>query len=61
MNWVKQLPLMMPDTVNILLSHDPNKFDRAARLGIDLTLAGHTDGGQLSLEFLRRGLCLSPL
>jgi hypothetical protein len=27
-------PLMMPDTVNILLSHDPNNFDRAARLGM---------------------------
>jgi len=54
---VKQL--MMPDTVNILLSHDPNNFDRAAQLGIDLTLAGHTHGGQLSLEFLHRGLCLS--
>ncbi len=52
-------PLMMPDTVNILLSHDPNNFDRAAQLGIDLTLAGHTHGGQLSLEFFRRGLCLS--
>ena len=53
--------LMMPDTVNILLNHDPSNFDRAARLGIDLTLAGHTHGGQLSLEFLRRGLCLSRL
>jgi len=52
-------PLMMPDTVNILLSHGPNNFDRAAQLGIDLTLAGHTHGGQFSLEFLRRGLCLS--
>ena len=53
--------LMMPDTVNILLNHDPSNFDRAARLGIDLTLAGHTHGGQLSLEFLHRGLCLSRL
>ncbi len=56
---VKQL--MMPDTVNILLSHDPNNFDRAAQLGIDLTLAGHTHGGQFSLEFLHRGLCFSRL
>ncbi|HXJ05704.1 MAG TPA: metallophosphoesterase [Candidatus Acidoferrum sp.] len=51
--------LMMPDTANILLSHNPNSFDRAAELGIDLTLAGHTHGGQLSLESLHRGLCLS--
>jgi predicted MPP superfamily phosphohydrolase len=50
-----------PDTVNILLVHDqaPDGFDQAVKLGIDLTLAGHTHGGQLSLEFLRRGLCLS--
>src|SRR6266849_5673674 len=50
-----------PDTVNILLVHDqaPNGFDQAVELGIDLTLAGHTHGGQLSLEFLRRGLCLA--
>jgi len=54
---VKQL--ITPDTVNILLSHDPNNFERAAQLGIDLTLAGHTHGGQLSFEFLHRGLCLS--
>ena len=49
---------MMPDTANILLSHNPNSFDRAAELGIDLTLAGHTHGGQLSLEFAHRGLAL---
>jgi predicted MPP superfamily phosphohydrolase len=54
-------PLVMADTVNILLIHDTwrNAFDRAVELGIDLTLAGHTHGGQLSLEFLHRGLCLS--
>jgi predicted MPP superfamily phosphohydrolase len=53
----------MPDTVNILLVHDqaPNGFDQAVELGIDLTLAGHTHGGQLSLEFLRRGLCLARI
>ena len=51
----------MPDTVNILLSHYPEAFDRAVELGIDLTLAGHTHGGQLSLEFVHRGLSLSRL
>ncbi len=50
--------LMMPDTANILLSHNPNSFDRAVELGIDLSLAGHTHGGQLSLEFVHRGLAL---
>ena len=53
--------LVMPDTVNILLVHYPNAFDRAAELGIDLTLAGHTHGGQLSLEFVHRGLSLARL
>ena len=51
--------LVLPDTVNILLTHYPWVFDRAVEMGIDLTLAGHTHGGQLSLEFLHRGLALS--
>jgi predicted MPP superfamily phosphohydrolase len=38
--------------VNILLSHNPDTFDRAAELGIDLSLAGHTHGGQATLEFI---------
>jgi uncharacterized protein len=53
--------LVMPDMVNILLSHNPNTFDRAAQFGIDLTLAGHTHGGQLSLDFVHRGLSLVRL
>jgi predicted MPP superfamily phosphohydrolase len=48
--------LVRPDTVNILLSHNPNAFDRAAALGIDLTLAGHTHGGQVNLEFIHPSL-----
>ncbi|HKU28799.1 MAG TPA: hypothetical protein VJQ54_25230 [Candidatus Sulfotelmatobacter sp.] len=36
-------------------------FDRAADLGIDLILAGHTHGGQLGLEFVHRGLNLSHM
>jgi uncharacterized protein len=51
--------LVIPGAVNILLNHNPNAFDRAAELGIDLMLSGHTHGGQLSLELLHRGLCLS--
>jgi hypothetical protein len=53
--------LVLPDTTNILLNHNPNAFDRAADLGVDLMLTGHTHGGQLSLEFAYRGLCLSRL
>ena len=45
-------PLLLPGAVNILLSHNPNTFDRAAELGIDLSLAGHTHGGQVTLEYI---------
>jgi len=40
------------DRVNILLSHNPDTFDRAAEMGIDLSMAGHTHGGQAALEFI---------
>jgi len=50
--------LVMPGMVNILLNHNPNSFDRAAELSIDLTLAGHSHGGQLALSFINRGLAL---
>ena len=39
--------LVRRDIPNILLSHNPNTFDRAAALGIELSLAGHTHGGQI--------------
>ena len=45
-------PLIARDRVNILLSHNPDTFDRAAELGIDLSMAGHTHGGQAALEFI---------
>jgi predicted MPP superfamily phosphohydrolase len=40
------------DVPNILLSHNPNSFPRAAELGIELSLAGHTHGGQVRVEIL---------
>ena len=45
-------PLVRPDSVNILLTHNPNPFVRAAELGIQLTLSGHTHGGQVQVEIL---------
>jgi uncharacterized protein len=39
--------LVRRDIPNILLSHNPDTFPRAAALGIELSLAGHTHGGQL--------------
>jgi predicted MPP superfamily phosphohydrolase len=48
--------LVMPDTVNILLTHVPvpTFFDWAVEHGFDLVLAGDSHGGQLSLNFLKR-------
>jgi len=44
--------LVRRDMPNILLSHNPNTFNRAAELGIELSLAGHTHGGQIQVEIL---------
>ena len=44
--------LVRRDMTNILMSHNPNAFNRAAELGIELTLAGHTHGGQIQVEIL---------
>lgn len=40
------------NAVKILLAHAPNIFPRALESGIDLTLAGHTHGGQVRLPLL---------
>ena len=44
--------LVRRDMPNILLSHNPNSFRRAAELGIELSLAGHTHGGQVKFEIV---------
>ena len=44
--------LVRRDMPNILLSHNPNSFNRAAEMGIELSLAGHTHGGQVQVEIL---------
>jgi hypothetical protein len=31
----------------VLLAHQPKQFLQAAQLGVDLTLSGHTHGGQI--------------
>ncbi len=53
--------LAAPGLVNILMSHNPDTFDRAAELGIDLSLAGHTHGGQVALEFVSPEIAPSRL
>lgn len=42
--------LVRRDMPNVLLSHNPNSFRRAADLGVELSLAGHTHGGQIKFE-----------
>jgi predicted MPP superfamily phosphohydrolase len=54
-------PLLDRDRVNILLSHNPDTFDRAAELGVDLSMAGHTHGGQAALEFISPEIAPSRL
>ncbi|MFI5102901.1 MAG: metallophosphoesterase [Terriglobales bacterium] len=44
--------LIRRDMPNVLLSHNPNSFHRATELGIELSLAGHTHGGQIKFEIV---------
>ncbi|MCX6635560.1 MAG: metallophosphoesterase [Acidobacteria bacterium] len=57
-----QLPaasgLVTPGAVNVLLSHNPNAFPSAARRGFDLTISGHTHGGQVTMEVLSEAVTL---
>lgn len=39
-----------PDELKLLLAHNPIIFREAARWGVDLTLSGHTHGGQIKLR-----------
>jgi predicted MPP superfamily phosphohydrolase len=48
--------LVAPDAVNVLLSHNPDVFPVAARQGFDLTISGHTHGGQVAVEILSQNL-----
>ena len=36
-----------PERPVVLLAHDPSTFKRAAQLGVDLQISGHTHGGQI--------------
>jgi len=48
--------LLRSGEMNILLSHNPDAFPAAASQGYQLTLAGHTHGGQLAVPGLSRYL-----
>lgn len=44
-----------PDGVpTVLLAHDPDLFPQAQKRDVELTLSGHTHGGQLAVPWVRR-------
>jgi uncharacterized protein len=45
-----------PAAFNLLLSHNPDVFPVAARQGYNLMLAGHTHGGQVTVEIFEQTL-----
>jgi len=45
----------------VLLAHDPALFPEAAAFGVDLTLSGHTHGGQLGLPLFSRQVNLARI
>ncbi|RMF57876.1 MAG: hypothetical protein D6748_10190, partial [Calditrichaeota bacterium] len=47
------------DSFKILLSHRPTVFGTAQKYGFDLTLSGHTHGGQIAGEIL--GVDINPI
>jgi uncharacterized protein len=44
--------LAVPGEMNILLSHNPDVFRISPQKGFQLTLSGHTHGGQIAVEYL---------
>ena len=48
--------LQAPGVLNVLLSHNPDVFSVATVQGWDLTLAGHTHGGQVNVEIFNQSV-----
>ena len=46
--------LMDRQAVNVLLSHNPDVFPTASKLGYDLVVGGHTHGGQVTVEIVEQ-------
>jgi predicted MPP superfamily phosphohydrolase len=51
--------LVAPGATNVLLSHNPDVFPVAVRQGFDLTVSGHTHGGQVNIEILNQSLSVA--
>lgn len=45
----------------VLLAHDPSMFAEARRAGVELTLSGHTHGGQVAMPFFAKKISLAQL
>ncbi|MFC1534472.1 metallophosphoesterase [Thermodesulfobacteriota bacterium] len=54
----KAMETVNRETFKILLSHNPEFFSEAKKADIDLTLAGHTHGGQIGFELA--GININP-
>jgi predicted MPP superfamily phosphohydrolase len=48
--------LVVPGSLNLLLSHNPDVFPVAAAKGFDVVLSGHTHGGQINVEILNQNV-----
>jgi uncharacterized protein len=48
--------LIVPAACNLLLSHNPDVFPAAVRQGWNCVLAGHTHGGQITVEILDQAI-----
>jgi predicted MPP superfamily phosphohydrolase len=53
--------LVAPGAFNVLLSHNPDVFPVAVKQGFDLTIAGHTHGGQINLNLLGSNINIADL
>jgi len=51
--------LIRPGALNLMLSHNPDVFPVAAEQGWDVTLAGHTHGGQVTIELLHQNMSIA--
>jgi hypothetical protein len=52
-DWTKTIKSLNSDVPTILLCHDPSNWDKSilGKLPVDLTLSGHTHGGQIGINF----------
>jgi predicted MPP superfamily phosphohydrolase len=53
--------MVIADAFNLLLSHNPDVFPVAEKQGFQLTVSGHTHGGQINLEVLGNNLNVADL